>query len=854
MFSDQIRAHFLDFFQQRGHLLVPSAPLVPKDDPSLLLVSAGMVPFKTYFLGLSKPPAEMLTSCQKAFRTVDIDEVGSSPQHDTFFEMLGNFSFGAYFKEQAISYAHALVTEVFGLDPDRLHYTVHPQDDDSARLWERVAGVPSERVLRLEDNFWQAGPTGPCGVDSEIHYDLGPEFGDGPGERPGRGRRFLELWNLVFMDKEQFEDGSVRPLRQTGVDTGMGLERMAMVLQDKRSIFDTDLFHPILADFDSRARGRVEGFQRLRHLRILADHTRGACLLIADGVLPSNEGRGYVLRRILRRAMVSAQSLRVEGGLVPGAAVVAQILGRQYPNLIELMAPIETALEQEQERFSEVLARGLGRFEEMLASGGRGISGEDAFLLHDTFGFPLELTLDLALSRDVEVDTRRFQQLLEAQRLRGRSSRASSGAPVAHLELPPNSFVGYEVTEVETVVTAVIAGGETGRVAEPTAEVEVVLAENPFYPEGGGQVGDQGYLSWEGGRALVLDSQPTPGGPALQRCRVEQGALSVGTRVTAKVDPARRAGCARHHSATHLLNQALRDALGPAVVQRGSLVGPEHATFDFSWPAPVSSEELVLIEQRVNEQVRRDLHRRVELLSVEEARASGAIALPDEAYQQLVRVVSFGDFSRELCGGTHVDTTGQLGAVVLTGSRSVGQGLRRIELLAGVAAEHHWQRQRELLGEVSGILRAPAPEVPDRVRALQARARELEQELRQARQAPSGPESTILTMPKGVRLAVGDTPLDLEQKERRRQADHLLASVEDGAAMLLAGGHLMIRISEALIAKGLNAGTMAQAVCRGLGGQGGGNQELGQGVIPEAGHEAALEAVRRVLGSALEEA
>jgi len=854
LFSDQIRAHFLDFFQQRGHLLVPSAPLVPKDDPSLLLVSAGMVPFKAYFLGLSRPPAERLTSCQKAFRTVDIDEVGSSPQHDTFFEMLGNFSFGSYFKEQAISYAYELVTAVFGLDPGRLYYTVHPDDEESARLWERVAGVRSERVLRLEDNFWQAGPTGPCGVDSEIHYDLGPEFGSGPDERPGSGRRFLELWNLVFMDKEQFEDGSVRPLRQTGVDTGMGLERMAMVLQGKRSIFDTDLFHPIVADFDSRARSRVEGPQRLRHLRILADHTRGACCLIADGVLPSNEGRGYVLRRILRRAMVSVQSLEVEGGLVPGAAVVTQILGRQYPNLIELSAAIRTTIEQEQERFLEVVARGMSRFEEMVASQSQGISGEEAFLLHDTFGFPLELTLELALSRGLEVDTTRFQQLLDEQRLRGRAGRTVSSTPAAHLELPPNQFLGYDLTEVETVVTAVIAAGELAESAEAGAEVDVVLADNPFYPEGGGQVGDQGLISWEGGLARVLDSKPTPGGPARQRCRVELGSIAPNTRVKASVDPVRRAGCARHHSATHLLNQALRDILGPAVVQRGSLVGPEHATFDFSWPAPVSGQELLRIEQRVNEQVRRDLPRRVELLSVEAARASGAIALPDEAYQQQVRVVSFGDFSRELCGGTHVGTTGELGAVVLTGSRSVGQGLRRIELLAGLAAERYWQRQRDLLGEVSGALRSPAGEVPERVRSLQTRVRELEQELRQARQAPSGPDSTVLTMPLGVRVAVADTPLDMEQRERRREADRLLDSVEDGAAVLLAGRHLMIRISGALIAKGLNAGTMAQAVCRGLGGQGGGKQELGQGVIPDTGHPAALEAVRTVLGSALEEA
>jgi alanyl-tRNA synthetase len=856
LLSDQIRAQFLDFFQERGHLLVASAPLVPRDDPSLLLVSAGMVPFKPYFLGVREPPAESLTSCQKSFRTVDIEEVGSSPRHDTFFEMLGNFSFGAYFKAEAISYAHLLLTEGFGLDPDRLHYTVHPDDQDSAALWQKVAGVSESRIVRLEDNFWQAGPTGPCGVDSEIHYDLGEEWGTGPEERPGRGSRFLEIWNLVFMDKEQFEDGSVRPLRRRGVDTGMGLERIAMVLQQKRSIFDTDLFEPIMDDFAQRTRRSLAPDALLRHLRILADHTRGACCLIADGVLPSNEGRGYVLRRILRRALVSAQSLDVRDGLGPGARAVAGVLGRQYPNLVEQMGSIQSILEQEQERFQEAVTRGLDRFLEIAEGAPTGISGDDAFRLHDTFGFPIELTLELAAARGLQVDQARFEQLLEEQRQRGRAGRNLGESGMLRLALPSNRFVGYEVTAVKTQVLAVVSGGELADLTDPGQEAEVVLAENPFYPEGGGQVGDRGRLIWEGGEALVLDSQPTVDGPSMQRCRLVAGRLSAGMAVEALVDEERRLGCARHHSATHLLNQALRQVLGDGVVQRGSLVGPDHATFDFGWQRPISSAELASLEALVNQQVRLDLPRRVELLTVEQARSQGALALPDEVYQEVVRVVSFGTFSKELCGGTHVDRSGQLGAVVLTGSRSVGQGLRRIELLAGDAAVIHWRRQAELLAELGATLRSAMEQLPDRVRALQDRVRELERDLRQLRQSTAGAGGSAPTTESvgGVTLAIQDLDAELERAEMRRLLERTLGLAPTGVAALLAGGQMMVTISEALVAKGLNAGAMAQAVCRELGGRGGGSQQLGQGAVPKEGHQAALAALRTTLRVALEEA
>ena len=859
MLSDQIRAHFLDYFQQHGHLLVPSAPLIPRDDPSLLLVSAGMVPFKPYFLGWRLPPRDRLTSCQKSFRMVDIDEVGSSPRHDTFFEMLGNFSFGAYFKAEAIGYAFELLTRDFGLDPKRLHPSVHPADTESAALWARVAGIPDARIARLEDNFWQAGPTGPFGVDSEIYYDLGPEFETGPVERPGTGSRFLEIWNLVFMDSERFEDGTSAPLEHPGVDTGMGLERIAMVLQGVDSIFATDLFHPIIADFVARSSPAesISDGQRLRHLRILADHTRGACSLIADGVLPSNEGRGYVLRRIVRRALVSALSMGVSEGLVPAAEVVVGILGRQYPEMEASWFSIRTALEQESLRFQETLERGVGQFEAVaVRTGGGRISGDDAFRLHDTFGFPYELTQDLAAARGLRVDHERFQALLEDQRVRARSGRSGAEAGAARVALPESHFVGYDVLELSTTVAAVLQGGVKVPRVGAGLQAAVVLAENPFYVEGGGQAGDRGLLLWDGGKAEVLDSRPSGSGSSLQVCRVESGELVSGATVTARVDPDHRSGCAAHHSATHLLNRALREVLGEGVVQRGSLVAPDHATFDFSWPAPVTEERLTEVERLVNRQLRRDLTRGVDLLPIEEARSSGAVALPDETYGDVVRVVSFGDFSRELCGGTHVARSGEIGAVVLTGSRSVGQGLRRIELLAAAAAERWWEVQRSQLGELSAAVRSPAPEVIGRVRNLQERVRGLERDLHRSRELGAAGDGAAIGLEAvaGTTLVVEDLPTEMARGELRQHADRLLERAPEGCAVVLSRGQILIRLSEALVARGLSAGTMAQAVCQELGARGGGNHQLGSGVIPEEAHRAALVAVRTILGSALEEA
>jgi alanyl-tRNA synthetase len=858
LLSQQIRAEFLNYFEQHGHLRVPSAPLIPQDDPSLLLVSAGMVPFKAYFLGQKTPPQARLTSCQKAFRATDIDAVGDL-SHDTFFEMLGNFSFGAYFKEAAITYAFELLTQRFGLDPARLYPSVHPSDDTSAKLWGKIAGIPSERVTRLEENFWQAGPTGPCGVDSEIYYDLGERFGAGADQRPGRGERFLEIWNLVFMDSERLPDGRTVRLAHAGVDTGMGLERVAMVLQGCASIFDTDLFAPIREDFANRSRQleTVGPAQRDRHLRRLSDHARGACMLIADGVLPANEGRGYVLRHLLRRALVSAMSLDVAGGLGPAVPVVVSILGGTYSELAGGAERVRAVIQQEDVRFQETLVRGMEQFETVAARAEGGlITGADAFRLHDTYGFPLEVTEELAAARGIRVDLAQVEELLTQQRELARARRSTAVAGTTLLELPPTEFVGYDQLQADSrvsLVYPVLREGETYDHAGADAEFDAVLERSPFYAEGGGQVGDRGTLQWPGGAALVLDTKAPHLGSRVHRCRVLQGELKAGQEVVATVDPVHRAGCAAHHSATHLLNAALHRQLGEGVVQRGSMVSSERATFDFNWPRALSAEELVGLERTLNSAIREDLERRVEHLTLDEARRSGALALPEETYNEDVRVVSFGDFSRELCGGTHVQRSGQIGSAILTAEHSVGSGLRRIEMVAGAAAERWWETQRTQTAEIARQLRAPAGEVRARVEELQERVRNLEKELDESRrQGPREAEAATREQVGAITLAILDLPSQLAKKDLARRADQLASEIGQGCVVVLAGSDLAVKLSPDLVARGLNAGQIAQAACRQFGG-GGGNAQFGQGGVSAGGHAAALATVRTILGSSLEE-
>ncbi|HVA21322.1 MAG TPA: alanine--tRNA ligase [Candidatus Micrarchaeia archaeon] len=850
-----IRERFFDFFTARGHQRIPSASLVPEHDPSLLLVSAGMVPLKPYFLGLREPPATRLASCQKSFRTSDIEEVGRTPRHDTFFEMLGNFSFGDYFKAEAIGYARAFLVDELGLDPGRLLASVHPDDGEARAAWTAVGGVPADRVVALADNFWQAGETGPCGTDSEVYYDLGPAAAGGPDDRPGQGHRYLECWNLVFMQYDRGPDGSLTPLPRTGVDTGMGLERLAMVLQGADSIFETDLFRPLVVHFAERSGLRpaeATAAPRL-HLRVLADHARAVTMLLADGVAPSNDGRGYVLRRLVRRALVHARGLHLEGGLVPAVGVVVESLGPVYPELALQRPAIEAQLAAEEGRFADTLARGLEHFEAAAGRADRGVvSGADAFRLHDTHGLPLELTADLAAERGLAVDAAGALALLEAQRERARTARAGSAAGGDAWDLgtgdggpqgpPATVFVGEEALEAEARVLAVRAG--------PDGATDVWLDRSPFYAEGGGQVGDRGRLTWPGGSAEVVDTRPLGPGQ-VHRCRAVAGTLAPGTVVSASVDPGWRGEAARHHSATHLVNAALRLVLGPGVVQRGSYVAPDHATFDFTSPTAPTKGQLDRVMDEVMASVRADVPRRVEVMASEKARATGAIALPDELYGELVRVVSFGDASRELCGGTHVRRSGEVGAVLLTGERSVGSGLRRLELVAGAAADRRWRSEHEALRRVAATLGVTPAEVPERAERLRQEVQRLEQGLRAARRAAlAAADTPVLDERVGPhRLVVRDQAGEEPVGELREVADRLLLGREPAVAMVLAGRRLVCKLTPRLVAEGLRGGALARVACEAAGGRGGGNDLLGSGEVDAGRHHQAVGAVRAALAA-----
>jgi alanyl-tRNA synthetase len=719
MTGNEIRRRFLEFFASRDHLVLPSASLIPERDPTTLLISAGMQPLKPYFQGVSKPPAPRLASSQKSFRTGDIDEVGDD-RHMTFFEMLGNFApTGDYFKEGAIPFAWELVTEVFKLPKDRIRVTVHPTDDDADEIWKRTTDINPAWVYRNQENWWAAGETGPCGPDSELWWDRGPEVGCGePDCYPDHCARFLEFWNLVFMQYDRQRDGSLPPLPNPGIDTGMGLDRMAEVLQGVPSPFETDLWLPIL-DFVRQGGPSVNQWSE----RLVADHVRGMTFLIADGVLPGNEGRGYVLRRLIRRAMVHARRLGLKAPLADGVDRVIEVMKEPYPELVTSRDMIRQQVGNEAERFQRTLEQGLEQFERLVARNPGLLPGEDVFKLHDTFGFPIELTRELAAEREIEVDLAGFEAAMAGQRARSRTMTGQRW-PDVHA-LPQSEFTGYQQLELRTRITAIYRGGRSIPVAEEGDEVEVFLEQTPFYAESGGQVGDTGYLSGGLGRLRVEDSQKPSQGVVAHLGTVELGRLAAGEAVDAAVDQERRRSTARHHSATHLLHKALRTVLGETAVQRGSYVGPDHTTFDFAFNRAVAPDELRRIGRLVNQEVRAALPLHVSHRPLAEARAAGAMALFGEKYGDVVRVVCFGDWTCELCGGTHVESSADVGLVLIRSERSVGSGLRRIDLVAGEAAEDELERREAAAA-------AGRAELERRLQEAQKRVEKLEEELRNA--------------------------------------------------------------------------------------------------------------------------
>jgi len=823
MTSAEIRQRFLNFFKERDHKVLPSSSLIPFGDPTLLFTGAGMVQFKPYFLGQAMPPYPRATTVQKIFRAVDIDVVGHDGHHLTFFEMLGNFSFGDYFKEKAIPYAYEFLTRNLELDPTRLWAGIHNDDDESFEIWTTKTGIPAERVRRFGDeyNFWAAGPTGPCGPDSEVHYDWGEEYSCG---RPDCGPncehcdRFLEIWNLVFMQWNRDQSGKREPLQRKGIDTGMGLERISSVVNGRRGVFVTDLFYPLIEHFGEIS-GKRYGDDAVTDIsmRVLADHSRGAAMLIADGVLPSNDGRGYVLRRLIRRGMLHARRLGSRDGLSSGIPVVARILAGQY-NEVKVQAPlIADTLKAEEERFGVALRQGTERLNALLDRGH--LDPDEVFFLHDTLGFPIELTAELAREWGITVDLEAVDVLMQEQRARSRSATADFAAPMAG---KATRFVGYDRLEADAVVTDVFP------VAGDANKADVFLDETPFYAERGGQAADTGWLTWNGSSADVIDVQ-AQGNAIRHRVAVRPDRLKPGDRINAAVDAPRRQAIARHHSATHLLHRALRDIVGESAKQAGSSVQAEHATFDFRFPRALTSDEVDRVARLLNEKIRANLERRVEELPLEEALASGAVALFDEKYGERVRVVSFGDWARELCGGTHVERTGEIGMAIISPDRSVGAGLRRIDIHAGPAAEaqvHLYQQTLTALGEA---LRAGPSELPARVATLQAQVKRLEKERTQLRQRlASGSRAQLEAVDvNGVRLFL--QRVDPDEKDLLTFADHALDQANgNGVAIVVGGRNFAVKVASPL-ADRLPANDLVQAFRQVAGGKGGGRGPVGQG-------------------------
>ncbi len=851
MESAQVRQTFLDFFAERGHTVRPSASLIPVD-PTLLVTNAGMVPFKPYFLGEETPPYPRAVSVQKCVRTIDIDIIGTTARHTSFFEMMGNFSFGDYFKRDAIRWAYELVTEGYELDPERLWFTVYETDDEAAELWTSEVGAPPDRVQRGgKDNFWQMGVPGPCGPCSEIFYDRGPEYGEGGGPIGGGEDRYVELWNLVFMQNIQDRPFHVvGDLPRKGVDTGMGVERTAMVLQGVASAFETDVMRPVL-EAGSSICEVAYGTSPLADvsLRILADHGRAMTLLIADGVVPSNEGRGYVLRRLIRRAVRHGWQLGYEGLMMPRLASAAvNALGDAYPEIIDHYDLILKVVSQEEYRFLRTLESGHSILQGEMESldEGQVLSGEVAFRLHDTYGFPFELIMEISEERQVAVDEDEFSRLMEEQRRRARQAwKGGDEAAAADLyrglldEVGTCEFIGYDHEEARGRVLAILREGEQVSVARESEEVEVFLDRTPFYAEAGGQVGDTGIMVSDTGELEIADTRHPLQGLSGHRARVKRGWVGTGQTVRAGIDALRREGIRKSHTATHILHWALRDALGDHVRQAGSLVTDGRLRFDFSHYSGLEPRELAEIDDLTNRKVIGNGHVDTTVMPIDEARASGALAFFGDKYGEQVRVVQVGDYSREFCGGTHVPTTGQTGPVVVLGESSIGANLRRIEALCGQAAYHHLIAVRDALDRTGKQLTVPWTQVPERVDALLKRVGELEDELNEIRSVRRGELAEELAgsarTHNNFKLVISaQEGLDTNQlrqlaigvRERISPGVVIVGSVANGK------GAVVGAVSPLLAREGVSAGELVGTAARLMGGGSSRDPELSQGGGP----------------------
>jgi alanyl-tRNA synthetase len=888
---NEIRSTFLKFFADNGHEIVSSSPLVPRNDPTLMFTNAGMVQFKNVFTGVEKRTSQRATTSQKCVRAGgkhnDLDNVGYTARHLTFFEMLGNFSFGDYFKERAIELAWNLITKEFALKKDKLLVTVYHTDDEAFGLWKKIAGFSDDRIIRIptSDNFWQMGETGPCGPCSEIFIDRGEHIWGGPPGSPEEdGDRFLEFWNLVFMQFEQLEGGVRNPLPRPSIDTGMGLERMACILQGVESVFETDMFRQLIeATASVLGQGPQEG--SIASFRVIADHLRTSSFLIADGVLPSNEGRGYVLRRIMRRAMRHAQLLGARDPLMHRLVwALVREMGQAYPDLVRAEKLIEETLRLEETRFRKTLERGLAILDEKSASLKKGdmFDGDTAFTLYDTYGFPLDLTQDALKSRGISVDQASFTDAMDRQRKTARAAWAGSGDTASEAtwfplreKLGATEVLGYETETAEGVVGALVKDGAEVTQLKPGENGAIVLNQTPFYGESGGQVGDTGMMIGDGVRFRVTDTQKKAGDLFVHLGIVEQGTLKAGAALQLDVDHSRRASIRAHHSATHLLHEALRQVLGDHIAQRGSMVAPDRLRFDFVHQKPITPEELARVEDIANEVVLENDEVTTRLMGVDEAREAGARALFGEKYGDEVRVVSMGRGAREhganalgwsveLCGGTHVKRTGDIGLISVTGESAVASGVRRIEALTGNYARKHANETMQLAKNAASELRAPLEDMPARIAALMDERKKLERELSDARKKLAmggGASASNGAAAAGVR-EVGNVKLmaraveGIEMKDLKSLADDGKKQLGSGVVAIVGltsdgKAGVVVGVTSDLTSR-YNAVDLVRVASEALGGKGGGGRpDMAQAGGPDgAKADAALAAIEKAMAGA----
>lgn len=874
--TNELRSAFLKYFGDHGHKIVPSAPLVPQNDPTLLFTNAGMVPFKNVFTGQETRPYTRATTAQKVVRAGgkhnDLDNVGYTARHLTFFEMLGNFSFGDYFKADAIEFAWNLLTKGYGLPKEKLLATVYAEDEEAADLWRKIAGLPEEKIIRIptSDNFWRMGDTGPCGPCSEIFFDHGPDvWGGPPGSPEEDGDRFVEIWNLVFMQYLEGPPGTRAPLPRPSIDTGMGLERFAAVMQGKRDVYDTDVLRSLVEATANALSTDPDGSLRASH-RVVADHLRSTAFLIADGVMPSKDGRGYVLRRIMRRAMRHLQRLGatepVFYRLLP--ALIRQ-MGSAYPELVQHQSLIAETMKGEEERFTALLERGMSLLEDETArvAEGGALPGDVAFKLYDTFGFPLDLTQDALREQGRTVDVAGFEAAMAEQRARARAAWVGSGDAAAETiwfdareRFGASEFLGYNSEKADAEIVLVAKAGVESDSATVGDDVAILLNQTPFYGESGGQVGDHGVLAGENLRVEITDTQKRNGDLLVHYGRVVEGTLRPGLSVTAEIDHTRRQSVRGHHSATHLLHEALRRQLGDHVAQKGSLNAPERLRFDVSQPRPITAEELALVEREVNARIRENSAVETRIMTPETAVAEGAMALFGEKYGDEVRVVSMGlgdesrgAYSIELCGGTHVGRTGEIGPFRIVSESGVSAGVRRIEAVCGVAADRLAIEADDRLRRMADLLKATVAEAPDRLAALVEERRSLERQVSelQKRLATGQADSTSETV-NGITFVPRDLG-DVAPRELKNVAEAITKQIGSGIVALISTaegkGSVVVAVTKDLNDR-FSAVDLVRIASAEMGGKGGGGRpDMAQAGGPNSNSEAVFDSLRKTLSA-----